>query len=140
MRWQMVRKALIALDGFVALTAIGGGFALMLGLEGERFPLEMLQDTPFQSYVIPGLLLAALVGGSAAVAVIAMLRKAPTAFALSQLAGILLMGWIVGEIILLPQASEPTVIELFYFITGLLMVVGGRVLGNVGWYGHGGVT
>jgi hypothetical protein len=33
-----VRIALMAIDGFVALTAIGGGIALATGLEAKRFP------------------------------------------------------------------------------------------------------
>lgn len=59
---------LLTLDAFVALTALGGGVALVAGLEEGRFPLEWLRGTPFTSYTLPGLLLAALVGGSAAVA------------------------------------------------------------------------
>jgi hypothetical protein len=68
------RKVLVALDAFVGLTAVGGGLALAAGLEGDRFPPEYLEGTPFDSYVVPGLILAAAVGGSATVAAIATLR------------------------------------------------------------------
>jgi len=53
-------------DGLVALTAVGGGIALSTGLEGDRCPPELLNRTPFTSYVVPGILLAGIVGGSAA--------------------------------------------------------------------------
>jgi len=72
-----VRVALFKVDVFVALTAVGGGIALVAGLEGGRFPPEMLGETPFGSYVVPGLILAAVVGGSAAVAAAATLISPP---------------------------------------------------------------
>ena len=67
--------ALLILAGFVALTAIGGGIALAAGLEGERFPAEWLEGSPFEDYRVPGLILAG-VGGE-----IRMLNQpsAPTA-------------------------------------------------------------
>ncbi len=52
---QMIRAGLLSLDGFTALTAVGGGLALATGLEGNRFPAELLRGTPFRSYVVPGL-------------------------------------------------------------------------------------
>jgi hypothetical protein len=58
----MIRITIGLLTGFIALTAIGGGIALLIGIEGERFPLEWLQGTPFTDYTIPALLLALVVG------------------------------------------------------------------------------
>jgi hypothetical protein len=52
-----VRVVLVVFDAFAALTAIGGGIALIMGLESNRFPLEMLRGTPFSSYTMPALLL-----------------------------------------------------------------------------------
>jgi hypothetical protein len=56
-----VRSALVSLDGFAALTAGGGGIALITGLEGDQFPAELLRGTPFQSNVVPGPILGAVV-------------------------------------------------------------------------------
>ncbi|MFN8486249.1 MAG: hypothetical protein U0350_01575 [Caldilineaceae bacterium] len=116
-----VRVALFMIDLFVALTAIGGGIALVAGLEANRFPLDWLWGTPFSSYVIPGLILAVVVGGSAAVAAAAMLRRPPVGALASLVAGLILMGWIIGELLLLHQPSAPQSIEVFYFTIGLLM-------------------
>ena len=69
---RALRVVLFIVDLFVALTAIGGGIALFTGLESdERIPPEWLDGTPFKSYVIPGLILAVVVGGSAAIATFA---------------------------------------------------------------------
>jgi hypothetical protein len=68
-----VRVAHFVVDAFAAVTAVGGGTALATGLESDRFPAEMLRGTQFGSYVIPGLILAGVVGGSVAVAAAATL-------------------------------------------------------------------
>ncbi len=117
---------LFVIDAFVALTAIGGGIALATGLEVKRFPVELLKGTPFTSYVIPGLILAIVVGGGAAVAAVATLINAGVGGWLSALAGFILMGQIAGEILLLKQPVSRT--ELFYLAIGVTMVALGLVV------------
>ncbi len=56
MKQKFVRIALFALEVLAALGAVAGGLALLAGV--IRFPLEMLQGTPFGDYTIPGLILA----------------------------------------------------------------------------------
>ncbi len=103
-------------------TAVGGGIALMTGLEGDRFPLELLQGTPFSSYVIPGLILTVAVGGSATVAAALLLRNPGIGALASVLAGIVLMGWIMGEVLILNQTAARSWVEAIYFAVGLTMV------------------
>jgi hypothetical protein len=88
------RVALLAVDAFAAVTAVGGGLALVTGLEGDRFPADWLRGTPFSSYVVPGLILAGVVGGSAAVAAAATLRSPRAGGRISMLAGMIMIGWI----------------------------------------------
>jgi len=125
----VLRAALVALDGFTALTAIGGGIALAAGVEGDRFPVELLAGTPFSSYVAPGLILAVVVGGSAAAATAATLRSLRRGARVSTLAGGILMGWIVGEVAILQAPEARSLVEAMYSGIGLLMVG----LGIVGW-------
>jgi len=109
---------------FVALTAIFGGIALAMGV--DKFPSAWLVGTPFRSYLIPGLILAVVVGGSAAFATITTLRRAATGALASMLAGAILLGWLVGERVILPAAAFPTQfswLEAVYIAAGLLMVV-----------------
>ena len=118
-----VRILLAVLAGFVALTAIGGGLALLFGAEAGRFPLEWLQGTPFPDYTIPALLLAVVVGGSALLAcvLVSMGRKPGPLAGLA--AGSILMGYIGVEVLILKQVPPgPTVIEIFYFALGLGML------------------
>lgn len=120
---RVLRAVLFLMNLLVALTAIGGGIALVVGLESaERVPPEWLQGTPFQSYVIPGLILAVVVGGSAAIAAYATYVSRSAGGAASLLAAWLLMGFIVVEVLILNQPSRWTTTELVYFFTGVVMV------------------
>jgi hypothetical protein len=131
MRGNTVRVALVASDVFTAMTAVGGGIALVVGLEGDRFPLAWLAGTPFSSYVIPGLILAVAVGGSAAVAAAATLRSLPAGAIASVAAGTIMLGWIIGELHLLKQPVAPSLSEAFYFAVGLTMAGLGLALGRI---------
>ncbi len=121
------RRVLVALEGFTALTAVGGGVALATGLEGHRFPAELLRGTPFRSYVVPGLILAGAVGGSAAVAAAATVRGPRLGAWASVLAGSMLMGWIAGEVLILRAPEARSRVEAGYFGAGLLMASLGLV-------------
>jgi hypothetical protein len=129
--WPWLRIALVAVDGSAAVTAIGGGIALATGLEGDRFPTEWLRGTPFSSYLVPGLILATVVGGSAAAATVATLRRPTTGSRASMLAGLVMVGWIVGEILILTGDGEvvsPT--EVLYLAAGLAMIGLGLAVGQ----------
>jgi hypothetical protein len=109
---------------FVALTAVLGGITLALGV--DKFPAQWLIGTPFRSYVIPGLILTLIVGGSATLAAMAVLRKSGTGALLSIIAGVTLLGWLVGERLILPKvAFVPQFfwLEAVYIGAGLLMVL-----------------
>jgi hypothetical protein len=114
------RAAMVGVNGSAAATAIGGGIALAAGWEADRFPRSWLSDTPFDTYLMPGVLLTGVVGGSAAVATVATLRGAPSAPRLSVLAGTIMIGWIGAEAIVLPAPARSWT-ELFYLVTGLAM-------------------
>ena len=119
MQYKGLRIAIGVITGFIALTAIGGGIALLLGAEDTRFLLEWLQGTPFKDYTIPALLLTITVGGSSLIARIAMFRNLKNKIFLSMVAGIIMVGFIIVEAIILKQIPPgPTSIEKIYFVLG----------------------
>lgn len=118
-----VRAGLAIISAFVALTAIGGGLALLTGLESERYPVEDLAGTPFTTYVIPALLLAGVVGGSAALAFATCLRARWFRASIVAIAGAILMGWILGEVAVL-RPPRWSWIEILYFALGAALVAG----------------
>jgi len=122
-----VNDALFALDAVVAVTAIGGGIALVVGMEQLRFPIALLSGTVFSTHLIPGLILAVVVGGSAAAAAALMFISPGVGAAASIGAGMVLIGWIIGEVVLLPRAARSW-LEVFYGVAGVAMAALGGVL------------
>lgn len=128
MRSRTVVRALpVTLDAFTAVSAVAGGVALAAGLEGDRFPLELLRSTPFRSYVVPGVILAVIVGGSAGIAASTGLGNQRVFPATSMLGGIVLLGWIVGGILMLPLEMQ-SLMEVGYLAVGLLIAGVGLLL------------
>jgi hypothetical protein len=121
MNSRALRAVLVCLNGFTAVSAIGGGIALITGLERDRFPVDLLRGTPFRDFFGPGLLLGGLVGGSAAAATAGMLWRPRLGVRLSTFAGIVLVGWVCGEVAILRAGRARSWLEPGYFVTGLLM-------------------
>ncbi|MBN1461071.1 MAG: hypothetical protein JXA57_16210 [Armatimonadetes bacterium] len=120
------RPALIVLDVIIGLLGIGGGIATATG--ADPFPQEWIAGTPFNSYLIPGIILTLAVGGAAAAAAVGMLRRAGWGPLASVFAGTSMIGFLVGEILILNQPVEPTVTEMVFFAIGAAMVVLGLVV------------
>lgn len=118
---QGMRVALVVLGGFTTVTATGGGLALAADIERSRLPIELLLGTPFSSYLVPGLTLAVAVGGSAAAATAATLCSRWLGPRLFTLAGAILVGWIVGEVIILQAPQARSWMEAAYLLVGLSM-------------------
>jgi hypothetical protein len=105
---------------FIAITAIIGGILMFTGLENTNLSLNLLQGTPFKDFFIPGILLLIIVGMSSSIASFMQIRNYNLKAEMSFVAGLLLTGWIIIEILLLNQ-PEPTFIEYLYLGLGLLM-------------------
>ena len=117
------RIALVSLDMFAAVTAIAGGAMLAIGLEDARFPADWLAGTPFDTYTIPGVILTGAVGGSAAIAAAAVWRRRRGG-PMSILSGVVLLGWIVGEIAILNGRRSDMIspMEGLYLAVALAMI------------------
>ena len=115
MRW-----ALASTCAFVALTAIAGGLALVLSPDGSilHAPRALLAHTPFHSFAVPGAILLA-VGLTNAVAAIRVVRESASANRTSIFAGVVLFGWIVGEMILVRSAN---ILQIGYLVIACAIV------------------
>ena len=124
-RWiRIAGAAVFVADVFVALTAVFGGITVAAGV--DKFPEAWLAGTVFSSYLIPGLILAVVVGGSATAAMFATLCKRDAGALYSGVAGGILLGWLIGErLILPPVAFSPQFwwLEAIYVAAGLMMLV-----------------
>jgi hypothetical protein len=104
---------LLGLDLFMGVVAVICGAILASGQAGTVLQMEddVLQGTPFHSFVIPGILLGLAVGGSYLLAAVGLLRGARWGVVASAVAGAIMLGWIVGEVALLgwiaPRFLQP---------------------------------
>jgi hypothetical protein len=88
----------VAISGFTALSALAGAAELLLWPHGNRYlPLALLAHTPFSSFLVPGLLLAVVVGGTSLACALLAWRRAHGAVDTTLLAGGALTVWIAAE-------------------------------------------
>jgi hypothetical protein len=98
-RWLVAALAL-----FAAVSAIAGGFGLIASRPGDPLvPSSLLAHTPFESFLVPGLLLGVVVGGTSAAAAILVWRRSRFAIDALVLAGGALAVWILAEVALLRE-------------------------------------
>lgn len=100
-------RLLVGLELFLALGAVAGGGAMLVDPtgEGQGLPADLLDGTPFRSYLVPGIVLL-LANGlvPAAVAVLAIRRDPAAAWGHRAVAAVL-ASWMVGETVLIGWAS-----------------------------------
>ena len=91
---------LLVLELVVAANAVGGGLYGLSGAEGV--PPEWLDGSPFETYLIPSLVLLVVVGGTMALAAAALLMHHRRAPELSIGAGVVLLVWLAIEMLIIP--------------------------------------
>ncbi len=113
---------LTLLTAFVTLTAIAGGMLLIMDQEGASLHLttSMLNNTPFDDYLMPGILLISLVGGINGVALVSQLTKSSLIYRWTIAGAVVLIIWTIIQMLIFSGASWLQV--LFLFI-GVFMVL-----------------
>lgn len=102
---------------FNGVGAVGGGIALLTDNIG--LPLSLLDGTPFSTYVIPGWILLVVVGGSSIAASFLVWRMSRFSVEASVAAGLILLGWITTEFVMIPGAWMP---QLLYFLLAFVII------------------
>jgi hypothetical protein len=108
-----MRRTVVGFHLLNAVSAVGGGIALVAG--GLGVPTTLLRHTPFESFVVPGVFLAVIIGGTALLGATALLAHRPRAQVTSTAAGAVMVSWILGETLL---------VEGFSWLQGLYLVTG----------------
>ena len=117
LRWSF----LTVVHGFNAFTALLGGGALALWPDGSalRAPMSLLEGTPFKDFFVPGLVLFFAVGVMNLIAALGARARKPGAEVFSFAAGLVTLGWIIGEALILRVFSPLQVVFVF---SGLLLM------------------
>lgn len=108
------RKALTGVTAFLAITTILGGVGILL----DRLGLDDadLDGSPFSSYLLPGLALALLVGGSAVAATWLLIRRDPAAPFAAAAAGAAMMIFELVQMVYIPFH----ILQIVYLLIGAI--------------------
>ena len=105
---------------FQGLSGLAGGIGLILDPTGQsmQIPLEWLQGSPFSTYLIPGIVLFAVLGLFPLAVFVGLLKQQRLAWFVSLLIGIALMIWLVVEIMVIGYQSQPP-LQVIYGLVGI---------------------
>ena len=121
MRWTHL--TLVVTETFVALSAFVAGAMFVVEPSGRLMGMTeaTLARSPFRSYLVPGIVLFVVVGGTQALAAWAEMRRWPRAGWLSVVAGVVLAGWIVVQVAMigLGHPMQPSLFVVGVVIAGL---------------------
>ncbi|MFJ6114233.1 hypothetical protein ACIQC8_08990 [Agrococcus sediminis] len=129
---RSIRVPLAVVLGLFSATAFAGGIALIAGSLDPSLglaitpPPELLEGSLFDSYLLPGIVLAVVLGGMHLVACIMVLRRQPHADLAAVAAGFAALIWIFVQMVFIPFS----VLQAVYFGAGLLEI--GLVLLQLG--------
>lgn len=122
--------ALLIVVWFNALSAVAGGVAMQF-TDGLGMPKSFLDNSPFASFLVPGLILLVVVGGTQAVAAVLLLGRRRSSLLWAAVAGFAMMIWIFTETVMIQGFGW---LQLLYFATGALEVaLVLALLGIVAW-------
>lgn len=116
---RLLVRALITLLGLGAVSALVGAI-IAIAANGGGVPLEYLADSPFTSYLVPGLVLGVIVGGTQLAGALALIARRPSGVMLSAIAGFGMMIWIFVELAVIRQYAW---LQTAYFVLGGLELV-----------------
>jgi CHASE2 domain-containing sensor protein len=111
-----MRSALFVLIMFVALTSIVSGLLMISDPPGTllNLPLNILRQTPFKNFLIPGILLVC-VGSVSLFAGFCNAQRYRSRYKWSIVAGLLISGWIIIQMLMINTIHW---LHLLYLLTG----------------------
>lgn len=134
---KATRNVLLALLGFLALGAIGGGLVLIISPSGDLIgiPVSEFKNTPFDSYLIPGIILFTVLGIVPLLLIYGLVKKPASKFAeqfnifkdmywawtFSVYIGFVLISWIHIQLIFLQGGVFW--LHTFYLFYGILIII-----------------
>lgn len=115
---------LAALILFQGVSGLFGGASLVWDPTGEalQMPLSLLDGSPFDTYLIPGIILLLGLGVFPLIVLYGLARKIAWAWAGAVLVSAALIIWIGVEIAMIGYHSEPP-LQLIYGSVGILLLV-----------------
>lgn len=117
----IARVLLLIVQAFVGVTAVAGGVALILGAAVPPLatvlspPVAYLEGSPFTSYLVPGEILAVILGGVHLAAFWMLLRRHSSAHLWAAAAAFDAAIWIFVQMVIIPFSF----LQVVYFVAAL---------------------
>lgn len=121
---RLARAGLLVTTLLIGLTAVAGGVALVIGSLDASLatvlspPREYLEGSPFDSYLLPGFILALVLGGLHLVVFALIVRRHPGWVLASAIAAFDVLIWIFVQMVIIPFSF----LQATYFVLGLAEV------------------
>jgi hypothetical protein len=111
-----------------AISALLGGWGLMSDPSGEslEMPLRFLEHSPFENFLVPGIILFITNGLFSLLFALMALLKFMNYSWLVIFQGFILVGWLIIQIIMIREFYAP--LQFLYFCNGLLLIATGWIL------------
>jgi len=108
---------------FQGLSGLFGGIALVIDPSGEllQMPLSMLAGSPFNTFLIPGIILLIILGIFPMVIFYGLWKRTNWAWSGALMVSVALIIWIGVEIWMIGYHSEPP-LQLIYGLLGLILL------------------
>ena len=113
---------------FNSLSALGGGLLLIIDPGGDKtqMPIEWLKDSPFNDFLIPGIILFVFIGVFSLISAIAVIKKTNKYQLLIITQGLIMLCWLTVEIIIIKSFYAP--LHVPYYLTGLALIILGTLI------------
>lgn len=114
---------LMVLVAFQGLSGLLGGFGLISDPSGEslQIPLDWLEGSPFNNYLIPGIILFFILGIYPLIVFFGLWKNAMWSWYGALFLGIALIIWIGVEILIIGYHMQPP-LQLIYGTVGILIL------------------
>jgi hypothetical protein len=117
-RQGRLRRPLLTLLTFLAVTSVAGGIGLLTGVIAPT--RELLRGTLFSTYTVPGLALLVMVGGSAIIASSLVLRRHPLGCRAAAIAAAMIVTYELVEVLVIGSApGVARTLQILYFCVGI---------------------
>jgi len=117
-----MKIVLVILTSIVAVTAIAGGFLLIMDPSGTSSHLATaaLRNSPFKDYQVPGILLLTIVGGINGIALFCQLAGTKGRAAWTMAGATVLLVWTVVQMLIFAATSW---LQFFFLASSGLMIL-----------------
>ena len=108
-----------AIQAFIGLGALGGGFMLVRDPSGSalELPMSLLEGSPFPDFLIPGMFLCAVNGVGSMIGAGLSFTRRRYAQEMAIVLGAILVAWIVIQVVIISSFHW---LHVLYFILGVV--------------------